>query len=311
MTSSSYTRREILLAAVAGTITTALSPIRVLAADPCAVQHPLMPPQKELSGQCPNCGMVRPMWARTWYTFENSEGQSQACSFHCLADMALKSGEDPKNVQVANYLDPKAMIPAEQAYYVVGSTAKGTMTMKSKIALPSKAEAEKFSKSCGGEVVTYGQALTMAKAGIAKENPMLAQKRVQKGVIVEPVDKKDRCSVCDMFPARYPRHKCQMTTLKKEKHHFCSTQCLFEFLGNPRKYAKADVKPFQIWVTDFPSGAWVGAKTAYYVVGSGMQGPMGPEAIVFNMKTAAVDAARKEGGKVLTFTQVTTAAIKP
>jgi nitrous oxide reductase accessory protein NosL len=140
---------------------------------------------------------------------------------------------------------------------------------------------------------------------------MLAKKRLKKGVIVEPVDNKDRCLVCNMFPARYPRHNCQMITLKKEKHHFCSTQCLFEFLSNTRKYAKADVKPFRIWVKDYPSGAWIGGKTAYYVVGSGIHGPMGPEAIVFNMKKAAADAARKEGGKVLTFAQVTIDAIKP
>ncbi len=305
------TRREILLAAVAGSLYVAFSPISVLAADPCSVQHPLMPPQMDFSGQCPNCGMARPMWARTWFTFENSEGQSQACSFHCLADRAIKAGEDPKNVRVAHYLDPKTMIPAGEAFFVVGSKAKGTMTMKSKIALPSKAEAEKFSKSCGGEVVGFREALTMAKAGIAKENPMLLEKRLKNGVIAEPVDNKDHCSVCNMYPARYPLHNCQINTPKKEKYHFCSTQCLFEFLGNTRKYVQADVKPFQIWVSDFPTGAWIGGKAAYYVVGSATLGPMGPEAIAFDKKKAAGDFARKEGGKVLTFSQVTIKTIKP
>lgn len=308
---SNCTRREILLAAVAGTIYTAFSPITVLAADPCSVQHPLMPPQKEFTGQCPHCGMVRPMWARTWFTFENSEGQSQACSFHCLADVALKSGEDPKNVRVALYLDPKKTVPAQQAFFVVGSQAKGTMTMKSKIALSSKAEAEKFVKSCGGEVVGFKEALAMAKAGIAKENPMLMKKRLKKGVIVEPVDNQDHCSVCNMYPARYPRHKCQIVTKEKKLHHFCSTQCLFEFLKHPREYAKKEVVPFRIWVTDFPAGVWIGGKTAYYVVGSRQMGPMGPEAIAFDKKKAAGDFARQEGGKVLTFAHVSIDAFKP
>lgn len=306
-----HTRREILLAAVAGTIYTAFSPIAVLAADPCLVNHPLMPPRKDFSGQCPNCGMVRPMWARTWITFENSEGKSQACSFHCLADVALKSGESPKNVQVALYLHPEKMVPARQAFFVVGSKAKGTMTMKSKIAFPSKAEAEKFSKSCGGDVVVFQEALTAAKAGIAKENPILVQKRLKKGVIVEPVDDKDHCAVCNMYPARYPRHKCQIITQAKETYHFCSTQCLFEFLKHPREYVKKDVVPFRIWVIDFPTSAWISGKTAYYVTGSRQHGPMGLEAIVFNKKKAAGDFAGKEGGKVLTFDQVTPDAIKP
>ncbi len=308
---SNCTRREILVAAVAGTVYTALSPISALAAVPCMVDHPLMPPRKEFSGQCPNCGMVRPMWARTWFTFENSEGESRACSFHCLADVALKSDEDPKNVRVALYLNPEKMVPAQQAYFVVGSKAKGTMTMKSKIAFASKAEADKFAGSCGGDVAEFRKALAMAKAGIAKENPMLVQKRLKKGVIVEPVDDKDHCLVCNMYPARYPRHKCQITTQEKETHHFCSTQCLFEFLKHPREYAKKDFVPFRIWVIDFPTGAWISGKTAYYVTGSRQHGPMGPEAIVFDKKKAAGDFTGKEGGKVLTFTQVAIDDFKP
>jgi nitrous oxide reductase accessory protein NosL len=303
------TRRKIIVALVAGLILAAFSPITALAADPCAVQHPLMPPQTDLSGQCPHCGMARPMWARTWITFENSEGKSQVCSFHCLADIALKSGEEPKNVQVAQYLDPAKMIPAQEAFFVVGSKAKGTMTMKSKIAFPSKAEADKFAASCGGEVVEFQKALTMAKAGIAKENPMLLSKRLKKGVIVEPVDQTDKCPVCGMSPAKHPKHKCQVITKEKQVYHFCSTNHLFEFLNDSGKYAKSEVTPFRIWVVDYPTGAWVGGKTAYYVVGSGIKGPMGAEAVAFDNKKAAGEFAGKEGGKVLTFSGVTMDAI--
>jgi copper chaperone NosL len=72
-----------------------------------------------------------------------------------------------------------------------------------------------------------------------------------------------------------------------------------------------DVKPFRIWVIDFPSGAWISGKTAYYVAGSRRHGPMGLEAIAFDKKKAAGDFSRKEGGKVLTFTQVTIDDINP
>ena len=203
------------------------------------------------------------------------------------------------------------MEPGEEAFFVVGSKAKGTMTMKSKIAFPSKVEAETFAGSCGGEVVGFRKALTMAKAGIAKENPMLVKRRLKKGVIVEPVDNKDRCPVCNMYPARYPKHKCQIITKQKNVYHFCSTQCLFEFLRHAQKYVKTDVKPFRIWVIDFPAGVRISGKTAYYVVGSGKQGPMGYEAFAFDKKKAAGDFARKEGGKVLTFSKVGIEDIKP
>jgi nitrous oxide reductase accessory protein NosL len=308
---SSQTRRKFLLTAAGSVIWATLSPISVLADDPCAVKHPLMPPRQDLSGQCPNCGMARPMWARTWMTFENSDGKSQACSFHCLADVALKSGETPKNVMVALYLDPQKMIPAEKAFFVIGSKAKGTMTMNSKIAFPSKNEALKFAESCGGKVTGFNEALKLAKAGIAKENPMLVQNRLKKGVIIEPMDKKDQCPVCGMYPARYPQNKCQIIATNKKVYHFCSTQCLFEFLKSSQKYVKADVKPFRIWVIDYPTGAWISGKTAYYVVGSGKQGPMGWEAFAFDKKKDAENFTAKEGGKVLVFSKVDIDRIKP
>ena len=275
------------------------------AEDPCAVQHPFDPPNKELQGQCLNCGMNRPMWARTWMTYENSQGKTEVCSFHCLADVALKSGEDPKNVMVASYMDPKKMIPAEDATFVVGSKAKGTMTMKSKIAFASPEEADKFAQSCGGKVMKYSEVLALAKGAIVKENKVINQRRIKKGKIVEPVDNKDQCIICKMYPARYPQFKNQVRTKDGKVYHFCSTQCLFAFLKDSAKHAKTEAKPMMIWVVDYPSGAWIGAKTAYYVVGSKAQGPMGPEAFAFDNKADAQAFAKKEGGEVLSMEEVT------
>jgi len=275
------------------------------AADPCAVQHPLDPPDKGLQGQCPNCGMGRPMWARTWMTYENSQGASEVCSFHCLADVALKSGEEPKNVMVATYMEPGKTIPAESASFVVGSKAKGTMSMTSKIAFASAEEAEKFVQSCGGKLMSYGEVLALAKESISKENKVINERRIKSGKIAEPVDNKDECIVCKMYPARYPNNKCQLQTKDGSIYHFCSTQCLFAFLSDSAKYAKADVKPMLVWVVDYPTGTWIGAKTAYYVVGSKAQGPMGPEAFAFDKLEAAKSFAGKEGGEVLTMKEVT------
>jgi len=276
-----------------------------LAADPCGVQHPLDPPNKDFPGQCLNCGMGRPMWARTWVTFENSNGKSEACSFHCLADMAVKSGEEPKNVMVALYMDPAKMIPADDAAFVVGSKAKGTMSMTSKLAFSSSQEAQKFAESCGGKVMNFGETLAVAKESIAQENQVINQRRVKMGKIVEPVDNKDECIVCKMYPARYAKHKCQLWTKDKQVYHFCSTQCLFNFLQNSKKYAKTEVQPAMIWVVDYPSGSWIGAKTAYYVVGSKLEGPMGAEAVAFDKRQDAEDFAEKEGGDVLVMAEVT------
>ena len=302
---SIQSRREFMILIAKGTGGICLLPIPALAGGTCDIQHPLMPPDKNFTGQCPNCGMVRPMWARTWKTFNTTEGFSQACSFHCMADIALKSGEDPQNVKVALYMEPQTMIPAEKAHFVVGSSAKGTMTMKSKIAFASEAEAQKFVQSCGGKVVGYNDALELAKGGVQKENQMIVQKRLKGGKIAEPVDQQDKCPVCGMYPASFAMHKCQIQTKDKVVYHFCSTQCLFTFLENSAQFAGKSVQPFLIWVVDYPSGSWISGRTGYYVVGSNLVGPMGKEAFVFNNMADAKKYVADHGGKVVIFTGVT------
>lgn len=276
----------------------------------CAVQHPLSPPDITLKGQCPNCGMGRPMWARTWFTFDAHEGQTQACSFHCLADLEIKSGSLPKNIKVAVYTSPEKSVAVENAFFVIKSSAKGTMTMKSKPAFSAQEDAEAFAKSCGGEVVNFSKALKIARQGVPKENIMISEKRLKMGKLAEPVDNTDQCRLCAMYPARYPKNKCQVTAGKNKKYHFCSTQCLFAFLKEPAKYVKTDAKPSMIWVVDYGSGRWISGYTAYYVVGSGRQGPMGHEAFAFNTLEDAKVFSGKEGGTVLTFEKVTLDKIK-
>ena len=302
---SEQSRREFIISIGAAIGAVSLLPIPAFAEEKCKIKHPIMPPNKNLPGQCTNCGMVRPMWARTWITFENSEGKYQVCSFHCLAEMALKSGEDPRNVEVALYTEPQTMIPATSAYFVVGSSAKGTMTMTSKLAFGSKDKAAQFAQSCGGKVMVFRDTLELAKTGVQKENQMIAKNRLKKGKIVEPVDSKDKCSVCGMYPARFPKHKGQIQTKDKTVYHFCSTQCLFIFLNDSAKFAGSKVQPFLIWVVDYQSGAWIGGKSAYYVVGSDQNGPMGKEAFVFDKLANAKEFAAAHGGKAIIFTGVT------
>jgi len=306
-----YSRREFNLMALGVITLFVLEAVPGLASDPCAVPHPFMPPRAEFVGQCPNCGMARSMWARTWMVFENSTGKYDVCSFHCLADVAIKSGEKPRSVETALYMNPEKMVPANTAWFVVGSKAKGTMTMNSKIAFPSREEAEALAKSCGGKVLTFPDTFALAQAELPKEKTMIAAKRIKDGKIVEPVDNKDQCPVCHMYPARYPKNRCQLIDAQKAIYHFCSTQCLFTFLKDPRPFVNKDVKPMMIWVTDYPSGSWTSAKTAYYLVGSRIQGPMGHEAFAFDKNAEALSLSRQDGGNVMMFPEVGIEKIKP
>lgn len=304
------TRREFLGQLLGGILYGSLFPFAA-AADDCAVQHPLMPPSPAFSGQCPNCGMARSMWARTWKTAETTQGRLGLCSFHCLADLALKSGQDPVGVWTALYLDPNEMIPVESAVFVVGSRAPGTMTATSKLAFPNVASALQFSKFCGGRAVSFEEALSAAKEGTADENKIIVQKRLDTGRLVEPVDNRTECTVCLMFPARYPAHKCQVMSGDHDVYHFCSTQCLFTFLEDPRQYAHKDVAPALIWVVDHTDGSWISGRTAYYVVGSNQWGPMGYEAFTFERLADAQKFLQRNGGTVLLFKDMSIRKIKP
>lgn len=249
------------------------------------------------------------MWARTFYNYEVSDEKKEVCSLHCLAESTINSNMEPENVKVALYQDPYTRVPAKTAFYVIGSKARGTMTMKSKLAFGSEADAKKFAEQCGGSVVSFDRAFDMAKQSFTKENDKIAQNRVRKGKIVEPVDNKDICPVCDMYPARYPKNKCQIQTNDNEVVHFCSTQCLFEYLKNPAKYSKKKTQLKVVWVIDYDTEAWIFGKNAFYVVGSTEAGPMGKEAFPFMNKAAAEKFITTKKGKIMPFGEVTIAQI--
>jgi len=278
-------------------------------ANSCAeVDHPLAPPNSALYGRCPNCGMTQAMWARTWKTFRLADRRYETCSFHCLVEMTLKADQPLQDVRTALFLQPRGMIPAEAGWYVIGSAVRGTMTPVSKAAFLSRPAALAFAGRCGGDVMDYAGTYRLAQSTLAKENAMIDKKRLAAGKVVLPVDLKDECVVCHMYPSRYPRYRSQVSDAAGHVHHFCSTHCLFVWLGEGRHDAMRQGSPAMIWVTDSVSGRWISGRTAYYVVGSRSMGPMGAEAIVFDRRSQALEFTRSNGGRVLVFGEVKTGA---
>jgi copper chaperone NosL len=117
---------------------------------------------------CPTCGMNLVKFYKTSHAI----GEHQYCSMHCLVD-------DNKNTTGAQVVDVTSLkfIPVEKAHYVVGSDVKGTMTMTSKYAFASKADAEAFAGKNGGERMTFAAAEAMARKALEKENQMIGKKR--------------------------------------------------------------------------------------------------------------------------------------
>ena len=273
------------------------------------IEHPIKKPKMySKTMRCPNCGMMINMWARTRHSFHHPEGDLTTCSIRCMADKTISSGAGPTNAQVAMYIDPDKMVPVEKAAYVIGSTAPGTMTMKSKIAFEDSASAEQFASSYGGQVVDFQGAFAAAKMELPKSRMLIDKKRKKTGKIKEPTEK-DVCTVCGMYPASYPKHNCQIWAMDGSTLHFCSTQCMVNFNADQSKYVKEPAKTKMAWVTLFSDGMYESVFGAYYVVGSQMNGPMGREAIPFKLKKNAEEFVKANGGKIASFSQLTPALV--
>ncbi|MBU0673078.1 MAG: nitrous oxide reductase accessory protein NosL [Proteobacteria bacterium] len=127
------------------------------------VDHPIVKPHVySKHGRCVNCGMKLNMWARTRHSFTLTDGEYHVCSIHCVADLTLQKQQPPKDVQVALYLEPETMIKADQAWYLVNSSATGTMSAVSKIAFASEEAARAFAANYGGTIMSFTEALNKA-----------------------------------------------------------------------------------------------------------------------------------------------------
>jgi len=134
---------------------------------------------------CPECGMTLPMFYKTNHAATVDGKVKQYCSIHCVVE-DMKKGSKLEDIKVVDVKSLK-FIPADKAFYVVGSSKKGTMTMVSKYAFANKVDAEAFAKENGGKVVDFKAALKEAEADFDKDSAMVAKKQkmmAEKGAMV-------------------------------------------------------------------------------------------------------------------------------
>ena len=127
---------------------------------------------------CSICGMTLPMFYRTNHAATSKTHTKQYCSIHCLMEDKIKNGANLKNIRVVDNKTLK-FIDVHDATYVVGSSKKGTMSMKSKYAFAKKRDAVKFADKFGGKVMNYAQTSEIAKKGLAKEMAMISKKQAK------------------------------------------------------------------------------------------------------------------------------------
>lgn len=119
----------------------------------------------------------------------------------------------------------------------------------------------------------------------------------------------DECHVCGMLITEWPGSKGQsINTQNGETHKFCSTVDMFSWLLQPEnKTLQA-----KIYVHDMAKTHWdqpddehlMDAREAWYVVGSGLMGAMGPSIATYSDRAAADKLAEETGGRVLAYGEI-------
>lgn len=119
----------------------------------------------------------------------------------------------------------------------------------------------------------------------------------------------DECHVCGMLISEWPGSKGEsINTQTGETQKFCSTVDMFSWLLQPEnKTLQA-----KIYVHDMAKTHWdhpedehlMDARKAWYVMGSGLLGAMGPSIPSYSDRTAADKLAAQTGGRVLSFDEI-------
>ncbi len=127
---------------------------------------------------CPICGMTLPMFYKTNHSATHNGEAKQYCSIHCVVEDKEINHSDLKDIKVVDIKSLK-FINANEAFYVVGSKKKGTMSMVSKYAFADLESASVFAKENGGTVMDYNAAYAEAKKDFPKDAMMISKKQAK------------------------------------------------------------------------------------------------------------------------------------
>ena len=125
--------------------------------------------------------------------------------------------------------------------------------------------------------------------------------------------KKDKCPVCGMFVFKYPDWTAQIIFTDGPVFFFDGAKDLFKFYFDIKKYSpeKSQRDIAAIYVTEYYDMKIIDARSAFFVIGSDVYGPMGHELIPFASKADAEGFKTDHKGKrILGFEDINPGVIK-
>ena len=127
------------------------------------------------------------------------------------------------------------------------------------------------------------------------------------------IKKTDRCPVCGMFVYKYPKWVAQIMFKDGSYYFYDGAKDMFKHIFDTAKYTAGkkaeDIK--DIYVTDYYEVELVEAKSAFFVLGSDVLGPMGHELLPFKDQESAQEFLEDHKGKsIIRFQDVTPVIIE-
>jgi copper chaperone NosL len=136
----------------------------------------------EKAPRCPYCGMDRKQFHHSRMVVHYSDDlYDGVCSLHCAAtSLSINLDRDPKALWVADNAaagDVKPLVEVDKAHFLVGSSLKGVMTKRSKVAFGTADAAKAAQAANGGELANFDQALLAAYSDMAGDVAMIRKNR--------------------------------------------------------------------------------------------------------------------------------------
>jgi len=124
---------------------------------------------------------------------------------------------------------------------------------------------------------------------------------------------RDKCPVCGMFVARYPDWVASTRVKSGTTYYFDGPKDMFSHYFDTPRYTpgqrQADIA--SMLVKEYYSLMMIDARSAFFVIGSDVHGPMGNELIPFaSRKDAESFMADHKGKRVLRFNEITKELVK-
>jgi nitrous oxide reductase accessory protein NosL len=124
---------------------------------------------------------------------------------------------------------------------------------------------------------------------------------------------RDKCPVCGMFVAKYPDWIASIQFRDGSRRYFDGVKDLMIFYHGPEKYGfrggAAAMKT--IGVKDYYRLEMIDGRSAWYVIGSDVLGPMGKELIPFARQEDAAEFLRDHrASRILRFKELTPAVLR-